>query len=278
MDFAKFFLPALALQFLLTASAYSAESLSTVQLVFDQHAAEQRHSLLVIGNDRVATVDANNDVLSIFDAGSGKLYTLDHDHLSYRVSDVASVHRLAEQIAAGMAALESRIAELPAAQQNTAREQLLALFPQREPVAGESTFVPEGTAGTFAGISCEWFDSLVDGERRGRICATAPEKLPGGPTLHSMLKSLSAMYEAMEQADLGSIALPIPENPMAPVAKLGLVPIKMEEYRPAESGEAAVATSVELVSVTEQETSLSVLELPAGYTLEDDAGNDAGEP
>ncbi len=261
MTFAKYLLAALTLQFLISSSALSTDSLTAVHLLFNQNASGQQQLRLVIGDNRVATLDSDDQVLSIFDASSSKLYVLDHATASYRVSDVESVHKLAASIQLGMATLESKIASLPVSQQSIARQKLLGIFPHHAQKASEAQFVSRGKTGSFAGISCEWFDTLVDGNKAGQICATPPKQLPGGATLHSMLTSISNMYEAMEKADLGNIALPIPENPMSPVAKLGLIPIKMQE-----SGATQASTvDVELVSVQQQMTKQSLLHLPTDY-------------
>lgn len=264
MTFAKFLLSALVLNFAMSGSALSADSLLAVHMLFTQNASSQQQLRLIIGDNRVATLDGSDAVLSLFDAGSSQLYTLDHANASYRVSDVESVLQLAAKIEAGMAAFESKIATLPASEQASARKKLQAFFPQRQQIAGETDFVSTDETGSFADVSCEWFETVIDGTKTGRICATAPDNMPGGPTLHSMLSSISTMYETMKKANLGSITLPLPANPMAPVASLGLIPLKMEEYETAESA----MVDVELVSVKRQLTKRSLLQLPPGYKVQ----------
>ncbi|CAA0111178.1 Uncharacterised protein [Halioglobus japonicus] len=257
----------LASQVLMGSFAYSADSLEAVQMQFSQRANGQLQQWsLVIGDDRVVTVDVNGQELSIFDAADGKLYTLDHAAHSYRISDSQSVRQAALRVQQGMSAIESRIAELPESQQSQIRQRLMASFPQRQEAKGDSKFVSSGKSGAFAGVDCQWFETVVDGIATGQICATAPDQLEGGATLHSMLTSISDMYAEMEKADLGGIALPIPENPMAPVARLGLIPVKMEQYG---DGEAGAGPDVELLSISQQLINPAALQLPSGYTLQE---------
>jgi hypothetical protein len=269
MSSVKKVLCALICQVLMVGFAWSADSLEAVQMQFKQSSNNQSQQWgLLIGDERVVTLDVNGRVMSIFDAADNRLYTLDHTAQTYRISDAQSVRQAAAKVQQGMRAIESKIAALPAAQQSEVRQQLMASFPQRQEVAADSRFEPNGRSGTFAGVDCQWYETLVDEEAVGRICATAPDQLEGGPSLYSMLESISRMYAEMEKADLGGIALPIPENPMAPVARLGLIPIKMEQYDTAVSGTA----DVELMSINRQRISPAALQLPPGFTRQDSGG------
>ena len=262
----------LALPVLTSGYASAADSIEAVALAFEQSANGQLQQWdLLIGDERVVTLDANGRMLSVFDASDNALYTLDHTAKTYRISDAESVRQAAMKVQQGMRAIESRIASLPASQQSQVRQQLMASFPQRQAIAVDSRFVSNGKQGSFAGVDCQWYETEVDGVVVGQICATAPDQLAGGTAVYSMLESLTEMYAEMEMADLGGISLPIPENPMAPVAQLGLIPVKMEQYDAAVSGGA----DVELMSIQRQKISPAALQLPPGFTRQDGAG-DAG--
>ena len=119
--------------------------------------------------------------------------------------------------------------------------------------------------GRFAGVSCDWYEITEQQALKGHTCVANPNSIKNGVALLEMLQSIDEIYNLIIGSVQGKLHLNIPNSPMAPLAKLGKIPLSIERQT---SG-----LVMQLVSVQELRVENDIFNLPANFTeLKDEQG------
>ncbi|MFK8014377.1 MAG: DUF4412 domain-containing protein [Gammaproteobacteria bacterium] len=190
-------------------------------------------------------------VQSIYDSANGAFTQIDHAGKGYMVMDSESMGQMADQVSDMVKQFEAQMANMPPEQ----REAMMKMIPadMRAKLSGSApkkTVSVEwtGDSDKVAGYKCKIASvTLPDGDRSTACVAKADALgIPG-----SDYDAMAAMLETMQE--LASRFGVAPDMPSA--KQMGGVPIRMTGSEQA----------MELQSVSTDELSSAIFEVPAGY-------------
>lgn len=226
---------------------------------------EPQHSRLLVTNDTVVTLDDAQHMLSHYSVTDETLTVLDHRNKTYTALNTDSAKALSAQLKKQISTVLAGIKALPQEQQAVATERLKSMFGEASENNTPTEFTDTGETGQFAGITCRWYTYAHSGTAPGRACLVAPEALAGGNAILNMLQSMSNIYAILLNEQHAELPLPIPQNPMAPLAAFGQLPIRISE--PASGKRQGL--EIELLDIKAVSYDPSVLAIPASYTVSD---------
>jgi hypothetical protein len=219
---------------------------------------------LLVSDAYVVTLDPDGRVQSRYSLQDQELLVIDHQQMTaIRVNEAAATEMAAE-LNQGLSEILADIESLPADQQEKSLAGLRRLFHPEGPSSGESAteLTPTDEFAKFAGIACRWY-RYRDHESVGRACLAETTDVPGGTQLLAMLETLSGFYDILESGQGGRFKLPIPQNPLAPMARLGKVAVKVTE----QVAGMTPSLDVELLATQRGAIDQALFELPDGLNM-----------
>ncbi|MFK8047785.1 MAG: hypothetical protein AB8B81_05050 [Halioglobus sp.] len=220
-----------------------------------------KHRLL-ISDAYVVTQDGEDRMLSRYDLKNRTLLMIDHQQQSFSSISKETAAEFAQQLKDQIAKILEQIEALPPEKQAATRaglERLIGKGYNDDGVLEAANFSPTGDAGQFAGVQCQWFN-YSEGDRSGRACLAEPKELDGGEQLLAMLRTLSEIYTIVKDGQHDEYQLALPNNPMAPMARLGKLAIRIAESNSKSTRE------VELLSVERAPAGEASFAIPSGFT------------
>jgi hypothetical protein len=221
--------------------------------------AQHRDFSLYLSQDRVANLNEQQQLQELYDRASKTLYVLDHQQQSYRTHSLAKAQVYAEGLQTMFSKLENKLKQLPEEQRQKQTDRLNKFFnggKTNPPV--KSQYIATDQQGQFAGISCDWYDIKEQQASKGQTCVADPSSIKNGKALLEMLQNMNDIYNLIVGSVKGELHLNMPNNPMAPLAKLGKIPVRIT----AQTSE----LEMQLVSISEVSVERSIFTLPVNFT------------
>jgi len=218
---------------------------------------------MVIGNDFVALLSEKNELDALYNSEAGNLWLLDHQRKVSQQINRKEIQIFADKLASEVAKFEDSIASLPESQRALSMKRFEQLFePANRRSAGYvDEFLPQGRAGEFAGIPCQWHDMVElqsSGDKLvGAACLVETQVVAHGEVLSSFFSDMAVLSNIVKKADTGPIQFPLLGSMSA---EPGMIAMKVT-YNP----ESEVTTGIEVLSVTTEAGSIGQYQIPNGY-------------
>jgi hypothetical protein len=223
-------------------------------------------SIMVIGSDFVALLSEKNELNALYNSEAGNLWLLDHQRKVSQQINRKEVQIFADKLASEVAKFEDSIASLPESQRALSMKRFEQLFEpaNRRSARHVDEFVPQGRAGEFAGISCQWHDMIEhqsSGDKLvGAACLVETRVVAQGQALDSFFSDMAVFSNIVKKADTGPIQFPLSGSMAVMSAEPGMMAMKVT-YNP----ESEIVAGVEVLSVTTEIGSIGQYQIPQGY-------------
>ena len=257
------------LSLLLISHVSQGQVVATVLEIQQQQGAQQRNFYLYLSQDRVANLNEQQQLQELYDRSTKTLYVLDHQQKNYRSFSLPKAQVYADALQAMFRKFEKKLEQLPKQQRQKQLNRLNQFFNggKAERLI-ESNYSATKQKGQFAGVSCDWYEITEQQALKGHTCVANPSSIKNGVALLEMLQSMDEIYNLIIGSVQGKLHLNIPNSPMAPLAKLGKIPLSIERQT---SG-----LAMQLVAVQERNVENMIFDLPENFTeLKDEQGASA---
>ncbi|WP_299080500.1 hypothetical protein [uncultured Paraglaciecola sp.] len=249
----------LLLVILLFVSYSSFGQVATTVLDMQLQGKNQQDYSLFLSQNHVANINKQQQLQELYDRSSKTLYILDHKQQQYRSFSTAKAKRYADGIQAMFADFEKKIGQLPKDQRAKQIARLNKLFnggKNTPPVKSQYSATKQQQE--LAGVGCELYEIYEQEALKGQTCVAEPNAIINGTGLLEMLQTMDSIYTLIVDSVQGKLHLNLPNNPMAPLAKLGKIPLSIERH--------SSGLSMQLVSVTQSTVDEDFFSLPSGFT------------
>lgn len=251
----------------LLATPVMAEQPST-RLTIEQIYGQQRvRTVMVIGSASIAFLSDSNKLSSLYNSETGDLWLLDHERQLAQQINRKEVQIFADRLAGEVAKFEASIASLPDDERALSMKRFEQLFePANQRAARQvDEFLPQGRAGEFAGIPCQWHDMVehqsTGDKLLGVACLAETQLVSQGQVLTSFFSDLVAFSDIVKNADTGPIQFPVMGNLMALPSGPEMMAIKISNSPDLSNRKA----EMEVISASTELHSSDQYQIPAGY-------------
>ena len=232
---------------------------ATVLDMQQQQGEQQRNFSLYLSQDSVANLNEQQQLQELYDRSTKTLYVLDYQQQNYRSFSLPKAKIYADALQAMFAKFEKKLEQLPESQRQKQTDRLNQFFNGgKDGRLVKSQYTPTAQQGQYAGVYCDWYEIHEQQELKGRTCIANPSSIKNGTALLEMLQTMNEIYSLVIGSVQGKLHLNMPNNPMAPLAKLGKIPLNIERQT---SG-----LEMQLVSVQEVSVETSIFSLPENFT------------
>jgi hypothetical protein len=247
------------LSLLLISHVSQGQVVATVLEIQQQQGAQQRNFYLYLSQDRVANLNEQQQLQELYDSATKTLYVLDHQQQNYRSFSLSKAKVYVDALQVMFSKFEKKLEQLPEKQRQKQAKRLNQLFNGgNADRLVKNEYNAKNHQGRFAGVSCDWYEITEQKALKGEACVANPNANKNGVVLLEMLQSMNEIYNLIIGSVQGKMHLNIPNSPMAPLAKLGKIPLSIERQT---SG-----LAMQLVAVQELSVESAVFNLPENFT------------
>ena len=239
-------------------SPFGQSQIATSILEIQQQGKNQQDYYLYLSQDHVANINKQQQLQELYNRASKTLYILDHQQQSYRIFNQEKAQNQANNLQAMLVDLEKKISQLPESQKQQQVEKLNKLLNMgKNLVFVESHYKATNKQEQFAGVSCDWYEIKEQKIRVGKTCIAEPNTIKHGTALLEMLQTMNNIYDLIAESMQGKLQLNLPNNPMAPLAKLGKIPFSIENQNS--------NLAMQLIGIQETKVRADLFALPSNF-------------
>jgi len=236
-----------------------AQVAATMLKMQQEQGAQLRTFTLYLSDSRIANLDEQLQLSELYDRETKILYVLNHQQKNYRSFSLPKAKIYADALQEMFTKFEKQLEQLPESQRKEEAERLNQFFNGGNTDRLEkSQYDLLSKRGEFAGVACDWYEITEEQTFKGEACVANPNAIKNGMGLLEMLQTMNEIYDLVIGAVQGRLHLNIPNNPMAPLAKLGKIPLSIEQQT---SG-----IAIQLQSLQEMVVDTDIFSLPENFT------------
>lgn len=201
-----------------------AEAIYRYQVQLPGESALQNMDVSVGDND--LAIKGYQEGEMIYRGQEQQMVGIDHRDKTYFILDLQTVKSLATTVGAALQQMRQELQALPPEQREMIEQQMKQQFGITDGGEPETLELEKADRrGDAAGIGCDWWEVIEDGELIREVCSADPSDVPGGDQSLAIMKGLGKLQAEIYDEMSESVPIELPDNPFAMLEEMNGLPI-----------------------------------------------------